>query len=157
MTLLRFKNGNSWQNLVMPIANGGTGATTVADARKNLGLGSLATINSPLPIANGGTGATTATQAIKNLHSVFCTEVYWGPYYTCTCSGCQMIAMVGQELPFVIWNNGGGVLADNRPPYITLSFSGTVDNRTITIATNSGDNASFTVLIPSRAFISGPF
>lgn len=44
----------------LPIANGGTGQTTVAAARNALGLGNT---NGALPIANGGTGATTAAAA----------------------------------------------------------------------------------------------
>ena len=48
----------------VPIANGGTNATTVAGARNNLGLGNT---SGPVPIANGGTGATTAQQARTNL------------------------------------------------------------------------------------------
>jgi hypothetical protein len=51
---------------VVPIANGGTGATTAADARTNLGLGAVAVQNT-VPIANGGTGATTAADARTNL------------------------------------------------------------------------------------------
>jgi hypothetical protein len=61
----------------LPLANGGTGATTAAAARTNLGLGTLATLSavdlsttqvtSTLPLANGGTGATTATAARTNL------------------------------------------------------------------------------------------
>lgn len=49
------------------IANGGTGATTAAGARTNLGLGTLATVNSPVPVANGGTAGTTAATARTNL------------------------------------------------------------------------------------------
>lgn len=48
----------------VPIANGGTGATTVAGARNNLGLGNTA---GAVPIANGGTGATSAASALANL------------------------------------------------------------------------------------------
>ena len=40
---------------VLPIANGGTNATTAANARTNLGLGAVATQNT-LAVANGGTG-----------------------------------------------------------------------------------------------------
>jgi hypothetical protein len=52
------------------LGNGGTGSTTAAGARTNLGLGSLATLNSAsltsnvtgtLPIGNGGTNLTTYT------------------------------------------------------------------------------------------------
>ena len=44
----------------VPIANGGTGADTVAGARNALGLGNT---SGALPIANGGTGATSASAA----------------------------------------------------------------------------------------------
>ena len=48
----------------LPIENGGTNGTTVAEARNNLGLGNT---SGALPIANGGTGANTAQDARTNL------------------------------------------------------------------------------------------
>ncbi len=65
----------------IPVASGGTGATTASGARTNLGLGSIATQNSnsvtitggsvtgitDLAIADGGTGASTAADARTNL------------------------------------------------------------------------------------------
>lgn len=48
----------------LPIENGGTGQTTAALARNALGLGNTM---GALPIANGGTGATTAALARNNL------------------------------------------------------------------------------------------
>jgi hypothetical protein len=50
----------------LPIDKGGTGCDDIA-MRSYLGLGSLATLNSPLAVANGGTGATTVADARDNL------------------------------------------------------------------------------------------
>lgn len=77
-------------NAIKPITQGGTGATTVADARTNLGLGDAATkgvdttptassknlvesggvftaVNATKPVTQGGTGATTVSGARTNL------------------------------------------------------------------------------------------
>lgn len=62
-SLEEFKSINA-KLKTLPIANGGTGATTAAGARKNLGLGNT---TGALPVANGGTGATTAAKARENL------------------------------------------------------------------------------------------
>ena len=51
-------------NTIFDIKNGGTGATTIAGARKNLGLGNT---DGALPIENGGTGATTVADVRKRL------------------------------------------------------------------------------------------
>lgn len=51
----------------IPLKNGGTGATTAAAARTALGLGAAATLPSPIPLKNGGTGATAAAAARTNL------------------------------------------------------------------------------------------
>lgn len=60
--------GKSVRNLdeVVPVAKGGTGATTVSGARANLGIGNVAS-EDILPIAKGGTGATTKVGARTNL------------------------------------------------------------------------------------------
>lgn len=50
----------------VPVASGGTGGTTVEEARNNLGLGNT---SGALPIANGGTGCKTLKDA-KKLFSV---------------------------------------------------------------------------------------
>jgi hypothetical protein len=72
------------------VANGGTGATTAANARTNLGLGTIATQNSnsvsitggsitgitDLAVADGGTGASTAAGAATNLAAAFGNLLY---------------------------------------------------------------------------------
>ncbi len=64
----------TWIGGVIGVAYGGTGSSTAAGARTNLGLGSLAVLNTinnsnwsgtVLSVANGGTGASTLTGVVK--------------------------------------------------------------------------------------------
>lgn len=47
-------NGSSWDDKILAVAGGGTGAANAADARTNLGLGTLATQNSNAVSITGG-------------------------------------------------------------------------------------------------------
>jgi hypothetical protein len=57
------------------VTDGGTGSSTASGARTNLGLGTIATVDSPVPIANGGTNATSASAARTSLGLVISTDV----------------------------------------------------------------------------------
>ena len=64
-------NANDGRGII-PIEEGGTGASTVAGARNKLGLGNT---SGAVPIANGGTGATTKAKALSNLGGISITEI----------------------------------------------------------------------------------
>lgn len=58
------QNSKRNESSIVPVSNGGTGSSTVAAARRNLGLGET---SGALPVKNGGTGATSETSARRNL------------------------------------------------------------------------------------------
>ena len=79
MTIYRGAGGSissEVESTVIPVSQGGTGATTIAEARTNLetaksgvnaDITQLIGLEVPLSVAQGGTGATSATQARTNL------------------------------------------------------------------------------------------
>lgn len=96
----------------LPVTKGGTGATIASTARTNLGLGSIATLSSPLPIANGGTGLTTGA----NLH-------YFGTCSTAAATANKVVTC------------SGFVLATGAK--ITVNFTYTNTATTMTLNVNS--------------------
>ena len=108
------------------INNGGTGATTAANARTNLELGTIATQASnnvsitggsiagitDLAIADGGTGASTVTQARTNLGLVIGSDIQ--PFSN------QLTALSGLSTNGIVVKSG----------------TGTATSRTITAGTN---------------------
>lgn len=60
---------------IQPVNKGGTGATTAAAARENLGIKSCGTYDI-LPIVRGGTGKTTAAEALKALGGISWTKIW---------------------------------------------------------------------------------
>ena len=94
------------------IANGGTGATTVEDARNALGLGNT---SGAVPIANGGTGATNASDARSNLGAASRVS------YTATIT----TAWTGSSAPYTQDVSISGIL-ESDTPHITPVYSSTL-------------------------------
>lgn len=65
---------------VTPVANGGTGATNKADARAMLGLGA-ASVEDVVPMEKGGTSATNGATGLMNLFSAGSTALTYGLQY----------------------------------------------------------------------------
>lgn len=90
---------------VVPIANGGTGATSAAAARAALGLGALATLGSPLPVANGGTGATSASAARENLQLQLSALYNSSPWFVYTNGRFVWVLVSGAKTGSGSWDS----------------------------------------------------
>lgn len=116
------------EDKVQPVDKGGTGATTAAEARENLGIKSCGTYDI-LPVAKGGTGKTTATEALKNLGGMSLTKLWENASWTSAFSDQKItLDLSGYDYVMIIFNystssntrmippifspveNGGGVI-----------------------------------------------
>ena len=114
----------------VPIAYGGTGATTAAGARNALGLGNT---TGALPIANGGTGATTAAAALTALGAA--------PKFVSTTTGSIAALKSGVWFVFGYYNptygSFMGIWSGNSNTYYRLSFFGSVSDITQTVSSST--------------------
>lgn len=107
-------NNGSWgaqsetgATIALGIASGGTGATTAAAARANLGLRGAAT-EDVVPVAKGGTGANNASDARKNINlGGFLSQLSSAP------SDSNQMFSPDLKLSFVVANNGAWGLQKN--------------------------------------------
>jgi hypothetical protein len=60
-------NGAGWDDLVIGLSGGGTGAANAANARTNLGLGTMATQNAAAVTITGGTALFSAITTADNI------------------------------------------------------------------------------------------
>jgi hypothetical protein len=103
----RYINGTDYFNAISLNLDGSGNPTVGVSAagawRTALGLGSIATLNSPLPIANGGTGGTTASEARRNIgvaykpNDSFSATTFYGSGYI-TNSGKDLMFGVNMSL-----------------------------------------------------------
>ena len=122
------------KNNVAAISGGGTGATTAADARGNLGIKSCGTYDI-LPIAKGGTGKTTTTEALKALGGISWTKL-WENANTTSAFPNQKISLdlSGYDYVAIVGNTDKGSNARMVPPVITKVGSGGIYQNTAVVS-----------------------
>lgn len=133
---------------VVAIANGGTGATTVANARTALGLGSLAlqnsnsvnitggsitTLTTDLAIADGGTGASNAAAARTNLGLVIGTNVQ---AWDADLDGLAGVSTNGIYVRLANGSASSRSIAGTANLITVTNADGVAGNPTITVGTN---------------------
>ena len=111
---------------------GGTGATTAAEARNNLGLGNT---TGPVPVSNGGTGATTAADACANLGAVKKS----GDTMTGTLVNTSMITIRSDNYPSLYYENAA---KKNKAALICAASSANADGG-IGLRAFSSDSSSY--------------
>jgi hypothetical protein len=142
----------------VPIADGGTGASTAADARTNLGLGTIATQAAnnvaitggsisgitDLAIADGGTGASSNTEAARNLQAWYILARSAVPVTT---SGTGAQDLVTVSVP-------ANLLGANGAVRITTlwSFSGSAGTKSVGISFGGTEFANVSVSTAIRGF-----
>jgi hypothetical protein len=137
--------GTTTLTTALPIASGGTGASTASTARTNLGLGAVATADI-VPIANGGTGTSSTTFANLATNVTGTLPVANGGTGASTLTSGSVIVGAGTSTPtFIAPTTTGNVLfTTNGTTWSSTAkiTSGTAQN------TTSGTNIDFTS-IPS--------